>query len=104
MIYFVTTQGELYPSDKYTIITAEKSLEIMEDWKVIQFDTETSGLNCHLDTLLTMQFGSSDGETQIVVDCTTIDPTLYKSKLESAYLEGQNLKFDLQFLYLWMIK
>lgn len=50
-----------------------------------------------------MQFGSPDGTNQIVVDCSTIDPLLYKEVLESRYIIGQNLKFDLQFLYNYRI-
>ena len=46
-----------------------------------------------------MQFGNKDKSIQIVVDCTTIDPKLYKEILESHFIIGQNLKFDLQWLY-----
>ena len=103
MIYFVTNQTEMFHSDQYTNITPEESLEIIKDWKVIQFDTETSGLDPHTDKLLTMQFGNTKGDIQIVVDCTSVSPTIYKEALETAYLEGWNLKFDLQFLYNYKI-
>lgn len=103
MIYFVTNQTEMFHSDQYTNITPEKSLEIIKDWKVIQFDTETSGLDPHTDKLLTMQLGNTKGDIQIVVDCTSVSPTIYKEALETAYLEGWNLKFDLQFLYNYKI-
>ena len=33
------------------------------------------------------------------VDCTTVDIKLYKEALETKWVIGQNLKFDLQFLY-----
>lgn len=46
-----------------------------------------------------MQFGDIKGENQIVVDTTTVSPLLYKDILESKKLLGQNIKFDLQFLY-----
>lgn len=43
MIYFVSTQTSLFNSDKYEVITVQKSLDMMKDWDLIQFDTETSG-------------------------------------------------------------
>lgn len=99
MIYFITGQNELFNSDSYEIISIEKSLELIESWSMIQFDTETSGTDCHIGKLLLAQFGNIDKSIQIVVDCTTIDIKLYKKVLEDKYLIGQNLKFDLQWLY-----
>ena len=49
--------------------------------------------------ILCIQFGNKEKDFQIVVDCTTIDITIYKDILEGTLLIGQNLKFDLQFLY-----
>ena len=46
-----------------------------------------------------MQFGDITGETQIVVDTTTVSPLIYKDILEGHFIIGQNLKFDLQFLF-----
>ena len=43
MIYLVTNQQELFKDSEYTIISANKSLEIMESWGVIQVDSETNG-------------------------------------------------------------
>ena len=99
MIYLVTLNTLLESCSDYTIITPEKSLEIMTSWDVIQYDSETNGKNCHLCKLLTMQFGNKKAGIQIVVDCDTIDPRIYKPILESKYLIGHNLVFDLQFLY-----
>ena len=59
----------------------------------------TKSKDCHLCELLCFQFGNDDADTQIVVDCTTVDIKLYKDILESHYLIFQNGKFDLQFLY-----
>lgn len=99
MIYLVTGETQLFKSDKYSIISVEKSIEIIEAWKAIQFDTETTCLDPHIGKLLTAQFGSPDCKTQIVVDCTTTDIKQYKSLLEEKLLVGHNLKFDLQWLY-----
>ena len=99
MIFLVTTQQELFDRDDYKIISAEESLQMMKDWKSVQFDTETDGKDAHINHILLAQFGSCDGEIQIVVDCTTVDINKYKRLLEEKLLIGQNLKFDLQFLY-----
>lgn len=99
MIYLVTGNQELFDREEYKIISVKESLDIMKDWKIVQFDTETSGRDAHLCNLLSMQFGSSDGKTQIVVDCSTTDPKKYKKILESKLIIGQHLKFDLQFLF-----
>ena len=99
MIYLITAQQELFDRDDFTIISVEESLRMMQPWKMVQFDTETDGKDAHINHILLAQFGSYDGETQIVVDCTTIDIRKYKELLESKLLIGQNLKFDLQFLY-----
>ena len=97
MIYLVTNQLMLF--DDIKCISVEESLNIIKEWSFIQYDSETSGKDCHLCTLLCAQFGSPDGEIQIVVDTVTIDIKHYKKVLETKLLVGQNLKFDLQFLY-----
>lgn len=99
MIYFVTNQQELFQSKYYTIVTVEESMDIIKDWKCAQADSETSGLDPYIDKLLLFQLGSTDGETQVVIDCTSVDIRRYKDFLESRYLEFHNGKFDLQFLY-----
>ena len=99
MIYFVSTQKELFDSDAYVMMTPEDSIKMMESWSIIQYDSETEGRDPHLCKLLCMQFGDIKGENQIVVDTTTVSPLLYKDILESKKLVGQNIKFDLQFLY-----
>ena len=99
MIYLVTNERTLFDNDAYKVVTVKESLDLMKDWKVVQFDTETDGKDAHINNILLAQFGSCDGNTQIVVDCTTTDVQLYRELLEDKLLIGQNLKFDLQFLY-----
>ena len=99
MVYLVTTQEELFENDLYTIISADKALEMMQSWDVIQVDSETNGRDPHLCDFLCFQFGNKVADTQIVVDCSCVNIKLYKNLLESKFLIGQNLKFDLQFLY-----
>ncbi len=99
MVYLVTTQEELFENELYTIISADKALKMMQSWDVIQVDSETNGRDPHLCDFLCFQFGNKVADTQIVVDCSCVDIKLYKNLLESKFLIGQNLKFDLQFLY-----
>lgn len=96
MIYLVTENQSL-ENPRYKIITVEESLDILKDWKLVQFDTETSGIDPHIAQLLCAQFGNK--EDQIVVDCLTIDILNYKNILQDKFIIGQNLKFDIQFLY-----
>ena len=99
MIYLVTLDRKLFDSPYIRYITVEESVKMIENWNMIQYDSETNGKDSHLCDLLCIQFGDLSGENQVVVDTTTISPLKYKDILENKYLIGQNLKFDLQFLY-----
>lgn len=99
MIYLVTNQIEFFEDPDYKIISPEQSLEIMQDWNIIQLDAETSGRDAHLCDLLCVQLGNDKADARVVVDCSTVDVRLYKELLEEKFIIGQNLKFDLQFLY-----
>lgn len=99
MIYFVSNQSELFQETDYTMISVEESLEILYTWDMYQYDSETDGRDAHINKILLIQFGNIEGTIQIVVDVTTIDIRLYKDYIESHFMIGQNLKFDLQFLF-----
>ena len=99
MIYLVSKQQTLFDSTEYQKLTIEDSLAMINSWGAIQFDLETAGRDCHLCEILCAQFGNDKADARIVVDCTTVDIKLYKNALESKLLIGQNLKFDIQFLY-----
>ena len=99
MIYLVTLEQKLFENPEYKTISVEESLQLMKDCKVLQYDSETTGRDARICNILCVQFGNKEKDFQIVVDCTTIDITLYKDILEGTLLIGQNLKFDLQFLY-----
>ena len=103
MIYLVTGQKELFNSDKYKYLSVEESLQLLNSCKILQYDSETSGLDCHLGKILCIQFGNKEQDFQIVIDTTTINISLYKDILETKYLIGHNLKFDLQWLYNYSI-
>lgn len=99
MIYLVTKDQQLFDSPVYKTISVKESVEMMNDWKMIQFDTETTGLDAHIDSSLMWQFGNTDETIQIVVDTTTVSPKYYKDILENHFLIGTNLGFDCKFLY-----
>lgn len=99
MIFVVTGNLQLFESPEYTIISLEESLQILNQWHMFQFDSETTGRDCHVNDFLCIQFGDIEGKTQIVVDTTTINILNYKEYIENHYMIGQNLKFDLQFLF-----
>ena len=99
MIYLVTGQHSLFDDPNYKNITVEESLQLLNDCKVLQYDSETTGVDARLCDILCIQFGNKEKDFQIVVDCTTINILKYKEVLESKFIVGQNLKFDLQFLY-----
>lgn len=102
MIYLVTKNRELFTNEVYTIIGVDESLSLLEPLKVVGLDTETSGLDPYTCNLLSLQLGNYD--TQIVIDCLTVDILKYKDYLESDRLFiGWNLKFDLKWLYKYSI-
>ena len=99
MIYLVTSQQQLFDNPSYQLMSVEDSIKEISSWNMIQFDTEGTGLDCHIAKMLTMQFGKTDKSIQIVVDLTTIDPLLYKDVLEQGFLIGHNLKYDVKMLF-----
>lgn len=99
MIYLVSLQQELFETNFYKNMSVEESLKEISSWNIIQFDTEGTGLDCHIAKMLTMQFGNVDKSTQIVVDLTTVNPLLYKDVIEKGFLVGHNLKYDIKMLF-----
>ena len=99
MIYLVSLQQELFGWEEYKVISAEESLRMMQDWQVIQLDSETNGRDPHLCDFLCVQMGNDKADARIVIDTSTIDIKLYKDVLESKLCILQNGKFDLQFFF-----
>lgn len=98
MIYLVTAQSELFENEHYKLLSIEDSLAMLNSWRVIQFDTEGTGLDCHIAKMLTMQFGNEEKTIQIVVDVSTVNPLYYRDILESKPLIGHNIKYDIKML------
>ena len=63
MIYLVSNTLESPNPDIIKKLTVEESLEKIRGWPVIQFDTETTGLNPHICKLTSMQFGYKHFDT-----------------------------------------
>lgn len=102
MIYLVTKNKELFDNNLYKIISVEESLRLLNPLNVVGLDTETKGIDPHTGTLLSLQLGNKD--FQIVIDCTTIDISLYKNYLESNRLFlFWNARFDLKWLFKYKI-
>lgn len=99
MIYLVTQNKELLRNKAYSIIDVSKCLQLLWNMPVIQFDSETTGRDAHINKILCVQFGNDYTDCRIVVDTDNISMLIFKEVLESKYLILQNAKFDLQFLY-----
>lgn len=101
MIYLVSQNRGLFSPEKYKQIEFSEALEILLPLKIVQFDTETMGLDPHTKELLTVQLGNK--ENQVVFDWTTLG--VLEKKILKDYFEsdrvflGWNLMFDLGFLY-----
>ncbi len=48
MIYLVTATAKLFENEIYKIIGVKESLSILNEWKMVQFDTETLGKDPHV--------------------------------------------------------
>jgi len=108
MIYFVSNQqrtqyiGDVKfevkegKNDYIKTSTIEECLEYFKDTEEIGVDTETTGFDPYRDRILSLQLG--DFNNQFVID-SSIDFTIFKELLETRVILGQNLKFDLRFLY-----
>lgn len=97
MRYVVTGERGLFSeTDSYSFISVEEALQLLEPMRVVGLDTETEGFDVYTKRLLTVQLG--DFDTQILVDCRSIDIRLFKDFLESDRLFLLvNAKFDIKF-------
>lgn len=101
MIYLVSKNKGLFSPTKYKQIEFSEAIKLLFPLKLVQFDTETMGLDPHTKELLTVQLGCK--KFQVVFDWTTLskpEKLQLKSYFESdRVFLGWNLMFDLGFLY-----
>lgn len=96
MIFFITNRGYAGAHQRMSV---EDSLSALSSMDIIGVDTETTGLDPHKDTILSLQLGNN--EDQYVIDCTSVDIENYRPILENKnkLLLLWNAKFDLQFFF-----
>lgn len=101
MIYLVSRNRSLFGSEKYKQMPFDEAMELLLPLHLVQFDSETKGLDAHTKELLTIQLGCR--EFQVVFDWTTMtkeEKLAIKEYFESdRVFLGWNLLFDLGFLY-----
>ena len=98
MIYLVSNQKQLFETDLYKEISFEEARKAICSLNIIQFDTETSGLDPYTKELLCYQLGNK--ENQYVFDQNSYPITLFKDLFESEKLFiGHNIGFDLKWCY-----
>lgn len=99
MIYLVSKQQSLFETDEYSQISLDDAIDILRPHSLIEYDSETEGLDPYTKKLLCSQYGIEG--TQIVVDNTTVPIENLRIILEdkSKTFLGWNIGFDLRFLY-----
>ena len=106
MIYLVSNQQQLFETDEYSKISLDDAIDLLSPHRLIEFDSETAGLDPYTKPLLCTQYGIPN--TQIVVDNTTITIEQVFSYKSKSYLDFLyffvmlDIKLD-QFLYFFVI-
>ena len=102
MIYLISKQKSLFESDKYIEISFEKAKKELEKLDIIEFDTESMGLDVYTKPLLCYQLGNK--YNQYVFDQSSYSISLLKDLFESHRLFLiHNALFDLRYLYYYDI-
>lgn len=101
MTHHIVTERPEYFTDTvgYTgsFASIDEVMSFLEDRKSVEIDLETSGSSFMTSHIYSMQLG--DESAQFVIDAETVDLVQFKEPLESLLLIGQNLAFDIPFLY-----
>lgn len=99
MIYIITNDTTKFPLNPiYRHSKQEDLIRYIESQEELHLDAETRGFDPHTKALLSLQIG--DEMNQFVIDCDSVDIMFLKPYLEAKLIVGQNLKFDLLFLYI----
>jgi DNA polymerase I len=94
MTYYIGNQK--IEDSNITKSSVEQCLEYFSKAKSIQVDIETTGLDCYLHRILSLQIG--DKNNQFVIDVRDIDILLFKELLETKLCLIHNAKFEYKFL------
>lgn len=98
MIYIITDHPDKFPPDpSYQLGNKSMVINFLRDNEEVSIDAETRGFDPYTKSLLSLQIG--DFDNQYIIDCESIKIDWLKAPLEFRTLIGQNLKFDLKFLY-----
>jgi len=103
MIYLISNQKSLFKTDLYQEISFEEAKKNLWKLDIIQFDTETMGLDVFTKPLLCYQLGNK--ENQYVFDQSSYSIVLFKDLFESEdkLFLLHNALFDLRYLYYYDI-
>lgn len=104
MIYLVSNRIDCSNWEGIEKMSVNDSISLISSWPVVQFDTETPGLDPRvINKCWSFQFGyknyNTGDITAIVVDLESVKALSYKDVIERSSLILQNAKFDLKFLF-----
>ena len=54
MVYLVSGQTELYKNNLYKLISIEESLKMLNNCKILQYDSETDGKDAHINKVVSI--------------------------------------------------
>lgn len=106
MVYLITNNPDGFKRNPtYIIESPQVVVDYLKGVAEVSLDLETTGFDCHTSKITCLQVG--DEVNQYVVDLASVPISLFKYLLENLTVLGQNLKFDLRFLYvnnIWVTK
>lgn len=73
-------------------------ISYLKDKSLLGFDTETTGLDPHSDSIVMIQIGDLDRQFVIDARCTDLGPLFSFLQDSSAHFVGANIRFDLKML------
>lgn len=103
MIYLITNENYLFNNPLLNKYSIEKALEDLKNLEEIDLDIETTGLDRFTEKILTIQLGNFENQYIFVIESFNYQiPQQLKDFLNfyTGVFVGQNLKFDLQFLFI----
>lgn len=96
---YIITENDSIDVTGYKLLNKDEGLKLMDLFdERVGFDSEAADRKFRTSPLLMMQFSNGDG-TIILVDCTTVSPSVFKDFISNRYLVSHNAKNDLCFLY-----